>query len=94
MVKNAMITESNKALAGSLAVQIELSQELARIALECPTCRGLFRKTIIRFRKNKNKSSDFSSQEESQTEFVNPNNNDLEDDVSREVDVSDGINTH
>jgi hypothetical protein len=94
-----MITESNKekdkGLVGPLAIQIELSQELARIALDCPTCRELFKNTIVRFRRDKNKkSSDFSSQEESQTEFVNPNNNNAaENGISNGEVISNEINT-
>jgi hypothetical protein len=72
-------------LTDSLATQLELSQELARIALRCPTCRELFKQAITRIKINK-KSSDFSSQEESQT-FVNPNNNAAEV-VPNEIAVS------
>jgi hypothetical protein len=59
-----------------LSSQLEISQEIARIALQCPTCRDMVRNIIIRIRKNK-ELSDSSSQEVSQTqsEFVNLNNN-------------------
>ena len=73
-----------------LATQLELSKEIARIALNCPMCRGHVKITITRIKGMKNmKSSDFSSQEVSQTVFVNPNNNDLE-----EVAVSNEINSY
>jgi hypothetical protein len=78
-----------------LSSQLEISQEIARIALKCPTCRDMVKSAIIKikYRKNK-KSSDFSSQEESQTEFLNPNNNAAENGISNGEVISNEINTH
>jgi len=72
-----MITESNKqrekeSMMDSLTVQIELSQELARIALACPTCREVFKQVIQNY-KIKRSLSDPSSKV-SQTVLLNPNN--------------------
>ena len=70
-----MITISDKEkehFADSLMLQIELSRELARIALACPTCREVF-KQVIQSYKIKRSLSDPSSKV-SQTVLLNPNN--------------------
>jgi hypothetical protein len=92
-----MIRSNKDDRKGDLAeirAQLELSQEIARIALKCPTCREILEPIIIRFQNRKNKElSDSSSQEVSQTEFVNPNNNAAENGISNGEVISNEINT-
>jgi hypothetical protein len=68
-----MIDKGKEDLIDSFKTQIYLSRELARIAINCPTCRELFG-NIVKNRTRKIRSpSDLPSQEENQTS-VNPNN--------------------
>jgi hypothetical protein len=93
-IERPMIRSNKDDRKGDLAeirAQLELSQEIARIALKCPTCREILEPIITRFQDRKNKElSDSSSQEVSQTE-LNPNNNAAGIADSYRVRVSDGI---
>jgi hypothetical protein len=86
-----MIIESNKEkehFTDSLTVQIELSHELARIALACPTCRELFKQVIQSYKIKRSLSDPSARENQTVSSFMNPNNDSRQEEgavISNEI---------